>query len=556
VRPGGALSETFDHVVIGAGSAGCVLANRLSADPAHSVLLLEAGGADSQATVAAPLAWTTVMTNPKLGWGYFAEPEESVAGRALPQPRGKLLGGTSSINGMMYTRGAASDYDGWGQMGLTGWSYADILPYFKRAESNWRGEGAYHGGKGPLSVTPQPRDPFLTPRMIETGKNLGYPENTDFNGESQTGFGVPDFTVRKGRRASTSKAYLDPARGRRNLTIRTGALLSRVVIEGGRATGVEYLRDGKLERVAAGEVIVSGGAFGSPQMLMLSGVGPADHLREMGIEVALDHPGVGRNLQDHPLVLSVLQAAGAYALHEDLRLDRLALHSLQWSLFGSGRLAHNPLPVQGFVSLTPGQTTPDTQFQVSSVSMMAQPWFPGWRSSPGHQFTAAAIQLRPHGRGDVTLRSNNPADAPRIRLGLFQHEADKAFAREAFHFIREYFATEPAKSLISAELMPGPACQSPDEIDAYIRSTIQTAMHPACTCAMGTGGTAVVDGALKVHGLEGLRVCDASAMPNIVSGNTNAPVIMMAEKAADIILSLAPPPPEVREPAEQKVQYA
>ena len=550
------MADTYDFIIVGAGSAGCVLANRLSADPTRNVLLMEAGGADNQAAVAAPLAWTTLMARPDIGWGYFAEPEASVADRALPQPRGKLLGGTSSINGMMYTRGAASDYDGWAQMGLTGWSYADVLPYFKRAEDSWRGEGEYHGAAGPLSVSRLPRDPVLTPKMIEAGKNLGYPENTDFNGESQTGFGVPDFTIRRGRRASTAKAYLDPARARPNLTIRTGATVVRILIEGRRATGVEYLRNGKLERVAAAEVILSGGAFGSPQMLMLSGVGPADHLREVGIEVTLDHPGVGQNLQDHPLVLSVLQAAGPYSLHEGLRLDRLALAGLQWSLFGTGTLAHNPLPVQGFVTLTPGQTTPDTQFQVSSVSMLAQPWFPGWRTSPGHHFTAAAIQLRPHGRGEVTLRSADPADAPRIRLGLFQHEADKAFAREAFHFIREYFATEPAASLVSAELLPGAACQSPDEIDAFIRSTIQTAMHQAGTCAMGVGGRAVVDGALKVHGLDGLRVCDASVMPNVVSGNTNAPVIMMAEKAADIILGLAPPPPKVSAPTEQKVQYA
>ena len=537
------MAETFDIVIIGAGSAGCVLANRLSADPTRRVLLLEAGGADNRAIVAAPLAWTTLMGDPKVGWGYSAEPEPSVAGRALPQPRGRLLGGTSSINGMMYTRGAAADYDGWAQMGLTGWSYADVLPYFKRAEISWRGEGEFHGGSGPLSVEPQPRDPLLTPKLIETGARLGYPENRDFNGADQTGFGVPDFTIRKGRRASTAKAYLDAIAGRRNLEIRTGATVHRVLISEGRATGVQYARDGRVEQVTAGEVILSAGAFGSPQILMLSGVGPADHLRETGVAPLLDLPGVGQNLQDHPLVFSVLQAAGAYSLHEDLRLDRLGVHGLNWALTGKGPLSHNPLPVQGFVTLAPGQVTPDTQFQVSSVSMMAQPWFPGWRSSPGHHFTAVALQLRPHGRGEVTLRSKDPNDAPRIRLGLFQHEADKAAARRSFAFMRQFFATEPAASLASAELVPGPDVQTPDAIDAYIQGTIQTGMHPACTCAMGNGPMAVVDGALKVHGVEGLRVCDASAMPNIVSGNTNAPVIMMAEKAADIILGLAPPPP-------------
>ena len=530
-------------MIVGAGSAGCVLANRLSADPDRSVLLLEAGGPDSHPIVAVPLAWTTAMMTPQIGWGYFTEPEAGADDRPIPQPQGKLLGGTSSINGMMYVRGQAGDYDSWAQMGLSGWSYAEVLPYFRRAESNWRGEGPYHGASGPLNVAPQPRDPFLTPRMIETAQRLGYPANSDTNGADQDGFGVPDFTISKGRRHSTARAYLAPVRGRPNLTVITGAAASRVLIEDGRAVGVEYLREGRPERVSAGEVIVSSGAFGSPKVLMLSGVGPAKHLREMGVDVKLDAPGVGQNLQDHPLVLAIYQAAGAWALHEELRLDRLAALAAQWALFGSGALASMPLPVQGFVRLGPGAAAPDCQFQVSSVSMAAQPWFPGWRSSPGHHFTPVALQLHPHGRGEVTLRSGDPADAPRIRHNLFQHEADKAFARQMFAFIREFFATEPAASLVAAELLPGPGAKAAEEIDAYIRSTIQTGMHPSCTCAMGVGDQAVVDAELKVRGVKGLRVVDCSVMPNVVSGNTNAPAIMIAEKAADMILGLAPLPP-------------
>jgi choline dehydrogenase len=548
------VPESFDHVIVGAGSSGCVLANRLSADPARKVLLLEAGGADTHPMLAVPIGWTSVMQMPRFGWGYFAEPEASVADRALPLPRGRLLGGTSSINGMMYVRGQAEDYDGWAQMGLKGWSYAEVLPYFRRSERSWRGEGPYHGEGGPLRVVPQPRDPVLTPKLIETAERLGWRANPDANGAVQEGFGVPDFTIEGGRRASTSRAFLAPAMSRSNLVVRTGAHVSRIMLERGKAVGVEYLRSGRVEQVFAGETILSGGAFGSPQMLMLSGIGPAEHLAEMGVEVRHGLPGVGRNLQDHPLVLAVYQAAGAFSFHEELRLDRLAALAAQWALFGTGALSHMPLPVQGFVRLAPGQASPDTQFQVSSVSMMAQPWFPGWRSSPGHHFTPVALQLRPHGRGEVSLRSADPAAPPRIRQGLFQHEADKDAARRMFAFIREFFATEPAAKLVSAELLPGPAARTQDEIDAHIRATIQTGMHPACTCAMGLSEEAVVDAELKVRGLEGLRVADCSVMPNVVSGNTNAPAIMIAEKAADMILGRAPPPPaELSPSAPEKV---
>ena len=537
------MAERFDVVIVGAGSAGCVLANRLSEDPAARVLLLEAGGSDAHPLLAVPIAWTTAMQTPQLGWGYATEPEAGADDRVVPTPRGRVLGGTSSINGMMYVRGQAQDYDSWAQMGLKGWSYAEVLPYFRRSEASWRGDGPYHGASGPLSVVPQPRDPALTPRFLAAAEALGYRANPDANGEVQEGFGVPDFTIARGRRASTARAFLAPALRRPNLTVRSQAQVSRVLIEAGRAGGVEYRRDGRTEQALAGEVILSAGAFGSPQLLMLSGIGPADHLASVGVKPRRDLPGVGRNLQDHPLVLAIHQAAGAYAFHDELRLDRLARLALQWALFGSGALAHMPMPVQGFVRIMPGQTTPDCQLQVSSVSMAARPWFPGWRSSPGHHFTTGALQLRPHGRGEVQLRSDDPAAAPRIRLNLFQHEADKAFARGMFAFIRELFATAPASGLVAAELLPGPQARTQDEIDAHIRATIQTGMHPSCTCAMGQDQAAVVDHELRVRGVEGLRVADCSVMPNIVSGNTNAPAIMIGEKAADLVLGRTPPAP-------------
>jgi choline dehydrogenase len=547
------VAESFDFVIVGAGSAGCVLASRLSADPASRVLLLEAGGADTRPLIAVPLAWTMAMQAPDIGWGYFTEPEAGADDRALPQPRGRVLGGTSSINGMMYVRGQPQDYDGWAQSGLKGWSYAEVLPYFRRSERSWRGEGPYHGGSGPLGVVPQPRDPVLTPKLIATAEKLGYRANPDANGPVQEGFGVPDFTIANGRRASTSRAFLAPARHRPNLVVRTGAQVSRVLVEQGRATGVEYRRGARSEQVAAGEVILSGGAFGSPQILMLSGIGPAASLNAVGIRPLLDLPGVGQNLQDHPLVIAVYQAAGPYAFHDELRLDRLAALAAQWALFGSGPLAHMPMPVQGFVRLSPGQATPDCQFQVSSVSMAARPWFPGWRSSPGHHFTPVALQLAPQGRGEVTLRSADPADPPRIRLNLFQHEADKAFAREMFGFIREFFSTEPARSLVAAELLPGPGAKTKAEIDAHIRSTIQTGLHPACACAMGLGDDAVVDAELKVRGIERLRIADCSVMPDIVRGNTNAPAIMIGEKASDLILGRTLAAAELPAPSQHEV---
>ena len=541
-RPAPEVPESFDFVIVGAGSAGCVLANRLSADPSVRVLLLEAGGGDAHPVVAAPIAWTTAMVTEAIGWGYASEPEASIDGRSLPQPRGRLLGGTSSINGMMYTRGAAADYDGWAQMGLQGWSYAEVLPYFRRAERSWRGEGLFHGGSGPLNVIAQPADPEVTPKLIATAEALGHPANPDFNGAQQSGFGLPDFTISGGRRHSTARAYLRPVRSRANLTVRPRAQVSRVQVRNGRAVGVAYIREGRTHEVAAGEVILCGGAFGSPQTLMLSGIGPAAELSRVGIAPLVDLPGVGQNLQDHPLVPAIFEASGPYALHEGLRLDRLALSGLQWALFGTGLLASMPLPVQGFLALQPGREQPDTQFQVSAVSMAAQPWFPGWRSSPGHHFTAVAMQLQPHGRGEVTLRSADPSDAPRIRLGLLQHEVDRQHARDMLGFMRAFFSTPPAAGLVSRELAPGAGADSPGAIDGFLRAAIQTAMHPTSTCAMGLGEEAVVDRELRVRGVEALRVVDASIMPRIVSGNTNAPVIMIAEKAADLILGKPPLP--------------
>jgi choline dehydrogenase len=536
VQPG----RDFDYIVVGAGSAGCVLAHRLSEQPDHRVLLLEAGGGDQHPLVKIPIAWLTLSQQPRFTWGFRAEPETGTEGRALDQPRGKLLGGTSSINGQMYSRGNAGDYDGWAQSGLAGWGYHDVLRYFRRSESSWRGVGQYHGGAGPLSVVPIRRHAQLYPVMIATAQAMGFHHLEDFHGESQEGFGMPDVTVRAGKRESTATAYLAPIRQRANLTIETHALTTRVLLDGTRATGVEYSKNGGRHQVSGGEVIVCGGTFNSPQILMLSGIGPAAELAAVGVQPLHDLPAVGRNMQDHPLVPMVYQPSRSLGFERFMRLDQFLSAGARWYLTGKGPFGDAPLSVQGYLRSDPASVWPDTQFQVSHVCMGARTWFPGWRAGAGDQFTATIMQLRPTGRGSVTLRSADPRDAPIIRLGLLATDEDRRAARRLFRFTREFFHSAPLSQWIAAELMPGAGVQSDEEVDLFLRSAIQTAGHPTSTCAMGTDPTnSVVDASLRVHGLSGLRVVDASVMPRIVSGNTNAPTIMIAEKASDLILGVA-----------------
>ena len=538
--------KSFDFIIVGAGSAGCVLANRLSENPAHSVLLLEAGGRDDRPLMAMPLAWRDTFLDPVVSWGYASEPEPYADNRNIAAPRGKVLGGCSSVNGMMYSRGHAVDYDHWRQLGLTGWGYADILPYFRRSERNWRGESVYHGGSGPLTVARHTPDKLIHPKLIETAGKLGFKHLDDFHGAEAEGFSAPDFTVHQGRRGSTAARFLHPVMHRPNLTVHTHALTHRVLLEGGRAVGVEYRRGTQVHTVHADrEVIISGGAFNSPQILMLSGIGPADELRAAGVTPVHDLPGVGRNLQDHASVGAMYAARGEIAFDSKLRMDRMLLSVLQWRLFGTGTVASLPISAQGFYRTRPELEWPDIQFLVVPVSMMARTWFPGWREGVGHVLAASSVLLRPDSRGEVTLRSADPADKPKIQFNLLKEASDRATFRRAIRFAREFFATEPAAGLVERAIMPPPEAQSDEELDAWVRQSVGTAMHPTSTCAMGAGPGAVLDAECRVQGLEALRVVDASSMPTIVGGNTNAPVIMIAEKAADMILNreaLAPAP--------------
>ena len=533
------MSE-FDFIIVGAGSAGCVLANRLSADPQNRVLLLEAGGPDNRPLMAMPLAWRDTFMDPQVSWGFMSEPEPYLEGRQLPVPRGKVLGGSSSVNGMMYSRGYRVDYDHWRQLGLSGWSYAEVLPYFRKSEANWRGESLYHGGEGELTVSKHSPDKVIYPRLMQTAEHLGFKRLDDFHGAEAEGFSTPEFTVHQGRRGSTSQRFLKPVLGRPNLKVETLALSHRVLIEKGRAVGVEYEQSGEVRRAMADrEVILCGGAFNSPQLLLLSGVGPADELNAAGVKPLHDLPGVGKNLQDHASLGAMWAAKGEIAFDSKLRFDRLMLSVLQWRLFGTGEVAGLPISAQGFYRTRAELEWPDVQFLITPVSMAAQPWFPGWRKGVGHIFSAANVLLRPESRGEVTLRSADPRDKPKIQFNLLKETADRETFRRMVRFARTFFETEPAASLISGPIAPSAKVRTDDEIDAYVRKFVGTAMHPTSTCAMGNGPAAVLDEACRVRGLDGLRVVDASSMPTIVGGNTNAPVIMIAEKAADMILGKA-----------------
>ena len=535
--------SAFDYVIVGAGSAGCVLADRLSADPTVRVLLLEAGPGDRGWKTQIPAALTYNLMNDRVNWYYRTEPQARMNGRRLYWPRGRLLGGSSSLNAMVYIRGHALDYDRWVEEGAAGWSYAEVLPYFRRAESHSLGADDYRGGDGPLTVTRGSGDNPLFDAWIEAGEQAGYPATPDMNGYRQEGMGRMDMTIRAGRRCSTARAYLRPAMARPNLFVFTRCLATRVLLERGRAVGVEYREGGFVKRaLAAREVILAGGAINSPQLLMLSGIGPAGHLRRVGVPVRHDLPGVGRDLQDHLEFYFQVECREPVTMLEAMRPHNMLRIGLRWFLFHDGPAASSHLEAGGFIRSRPGVRHPDIQFHFLPALVEDH----GRSKGRMHAYQAHAGTMRPASRGWLELRSADPAEHPLIEPNYLAEARDRADLRACVHLTREIFAQPAFDRFRGRELQPGAAVMDDAAIDAFVRAKADSAYHPCCTCRMGVDELAVVDPECRVRGLERLRVVDASIMPSMVSGNLNAPTIMLAEKAADLILGRpAPPPAEV-----------
>jgi 4-pyridoxate dehydrogenase len=530
----------YDYIIVGAGSAGCVLANRLTDDGDATVLLLEAGGSDRHPAIQIPLGLGRLWQRRMFDWGYDTEPEPCLNDRRVPVRRGRVLGGSSSVNVMVYTRGHRGDFDRWARQGAVGWSYADALPYFKRSEAWEGGEDPWRGGNGPLGTQPTRFADPIHDAWRDAARRAGWPETPDGNGAEGAGLGPAQFTIRAGRRASAANAYLRPVLQRPNLAVRTGVLATRIALRGGRAAGVHFVERGRERYAAAGrEVVLCGGVFNSPQLLMLSGIGPADQLLGCGIAPLADLP-VGRNLRDHLAVSLRWRRIGESPFHRQMRLDRIAYAMARAWLMRDGPATTLPLGLLAFVKSDPGLEAPDLEFMFGAPPFEASPWLPGLSTGFLDVMGIRPVLLHPRSHGTVALRSADPTTPVRIRSNFLSAPEDLVTLRRGFHLARA-LAHEPPMDRFRGEIVaPGLEVGTDAEIDAWIRATVITVNHPLGTCAMGSGPDAVLDPDLKVRGVERLRVVDASALPDMPSAHINAIVMMLAERAADLIRGRPP----------------
>ncbi|TMO81787.1 choline dehydrogenase [Pseudoalteromonas sp. S3776] len=534
------MSNTYDYIIVGAGSAGCVLANRLSEDTNNKVLLLETGKSDKSIFIKMPTALSIPMNTDKYAWQFHTQPEPYLDNREMHCPRGKVLGGSSSINGMVYVRGHAKDFDEWQQHGANGWDYQSCLPYFKKAESFYLGENAHRGGTGPLGVNNgnEMQNPLYT-TFIKAGVQAGYAHTDDYNAAQQEGFGPMHMTVKDGVRSSASREYLDPVKSRSNLTVITGALAQKVILEGKKATGIEYTVNGTLKTAhATKDVVLSAGPIGSPHILQLSGIGDKAILEEAGVEVKHHLPGVGQNLQDHLEFYFQYKCKQPITLNGKLGLFSKGLIGAKWLLTRKGLGATNHFESCAFIRSKPDVEWPDIQYHFLPAAMR----YDGRSAFAGHGFQVHVGHNKPKSRGSVTIQSANPEQPPKILFNYLQHKDDIEGFRACVRLTRDIIEQSAFDDYRDEEIQPGKHIQTDEEIDAFVRQAVESAYHPSCSCKMGEDDMAVVNSNTQVHGIEGLRVVDSSIFPTVPNGNLNAPTIMVAEKAADLILGKTPLP--------------